>query len=73
MYLPVPVIEPTSSVFLGECVTHWAKVVDEVGGCNGYRGSLFLDVHYPHPRSIYGEIRRQNYEVKFTYMLIQLY
>ena len=28
MYVPVPGFEPTSSVFLGECVTHWAIVVD---------------------------------------------
>ena len=27
IYLPVPGIEPTSSVFLGECVTHYATVV----------------------------------------------
>ena len=28
MYLPVPGIEPTSSVFLGKCVTHLATVRD---------------------------------------------
>ena len=29
MYLPVPGTEPTSSVFLGECVTLWATVANE--------------------------------------------
>ena len=28
MYLPVPGFEPTSSVFLRECVTRWAAVAD---------------------------------------------
>ena len=28
MHLPVSGFEPTSSVFLGECVTHWATVED---------------------------------------------
>ena len=28
MFLPVPGFEPTSSVFLGECVTHSATVAD---------------------------------------------
>ena len=33
MYLPVPGIEPTSSVFLDKCVTSEATVADEVLFC----------------------------------------
>ena len=42
MYLPVPVIESTSSVFLGVCVTHQATVVDIVV-TRPYLFNLFWD------------------------------
>ena len=34
MYLTVPEIEPTSSVFLGEGVTHWAKMTENQQLCS---------------------------------------
>ena len=36
MYLPVPGFQSTSSVFLGEFVTHWATVADNIDCCTIY-------------------------------------
>ena len=52
MYLPVPVIEPESSVFLGRCVTHKTNglinirsILDWFALLWAFRGSVLSIVH----------------------------